>query len=87
MGRDHARKPDRPSHDTQKNRPIFRKSLILNIKPNASRMLLLLAIFASIAMLIIFSDARQIMAARGYYDDYLGYEGIPNRGGWRATLR
>jgi hypothetical protein len=50
-------------------------------------MSLLLAIFASIAMLIMFSDARRLMAAQGYYDDYLGYEGILNRGGWRATLR
>ncbi|WP_295585179.1 hypothetical protein [uncultured Lamprocystis sp.] len=61
----------------------------MNIRPSASRLVMLIAIIASVAVLTIFPEAKAVLSGQdyGYYDDYSDCcTYLPNRGGWRSTI-
>jgi len=58
----------------------------VNIRPSASRLVMLIAIIASVAVLTIFPEAKAVLSGQDYddYGDCCTY--LPNRGGWRSTV-
>jgi hypothetical protein len=58
----------------------------VNIRPSAGRLVTLIAIIASVAVLTIGPEAKAFLADHDYddYSDCCTY--LPNRGGWRSTV-
>ncbi len=63
----------------------------MSTRPSGGRLATLLAIIASVIMLVIAPQAKLALAAngysQGYWSVYYCYDCLPSRGGWRALQK